>query len=105
MRLDEYVERVDPGRSLRLRGTDIGLEQIVARYRAGYDATRIRQDFPALSFEQIYGAITYYLHNKADVDAYVRCIEEHEPIQVGDTYAHEKITAVIRAHEHEWAMR
>jgi len=63
----------------------------------------IRRDFPDLSEEQIYAAIAYYLHNRSEVDAYVARIEEQHPIVIGSISADEKIQAVIRAHEHEWA--
>jgi hypothetical protein len=37
---------------------------------------RIRQNFPALSLEQVYGAIAFYLAHQADVDANIREGEE-----------------------------
>jgi len=31
----------------------------------------IAADFPALSLEQIHGAIAFYLHNRAEIDQYL----------------------------------
>jgi len=103
MELEDYLDICDDPRSVRVKGTKVGLEQLVVRYRRGFEAWRIRQDFPELSEEQIYAALAYYLHNKPQVDAIVTRIEEQQPIEIGDVSANEKIQAVIRAHEHEWA--
>lgn len=103
MELEDYLDIRDDPCSIRIRGTDVGLEQIVARYHAGFDMWRMRRDFPDLSEEQVYAAIAYYLHNRAEVDAYAARMEEQQPIMIGDISADEKIQAVIRAHEHEWA--
>lgn len=40
-------------------------------YLQGCTPEQIREHFPTLSLEQIYATITYYLHNKDDVDAYI----------------------------------
>ncbi|HST88900.1 MAG TPA: DUF433 domain-containing protein [Ktedonobacterales bacterium] len=103
MELEAYFDIRDDPRSIRIRDTSVGLEQIVARYHAGFDMWRMRRDFPDLSEEQVYAAIAYYLHNRPEVDAYVARIEEQQPIVIGDISADEKIHAIIRAHEHEWA--
>lgn|SRR5690242_4910864 len=103
MELEDYLDIRDDLCSIHIKGTNVGLERIVARYHAGFAVWRIRRDFPDLSEEQIYAAIAYYLHNRSEVDAYVARIEEQHPIVIGSISADEKIQAVIRAHEHEWA--
>jgi uncharacterized protein (DUF433 family) len=103
MEFEDYLDIRDDPCSIRIKGTSVGLEQIVARYHAGYAVWRVRKGFPALSEEQVYAAIAYYLHNRPEVDAYMARIEDQQSIVIGDTSADEKIQAVIRAHEHEWA--
>jgi hypothetical protein len=38
----------------------------------GQTAESITQSFPVLTLEQVYGAITLYLVNRPDIDAYLR---------------------------------
>ena len=71
-----YVHLHESG-ALRLIGTRIGIEAIVYEFREGRSPESIRQSYPILSLEEIYGAITFYLANKAEVDAYVKREEEH----------------------------
>lgn len=54
---------------IRIKGHRIGLEHVIERYHEGYSAEEIGQEFPGL--ELIYAAITYYLLNRAELDAYV----------------------------------
>ena len=64
-----YVEQHDGG--YWIKGTRVSLDSVVYRFLEGLSPESIQADcFPALTLEQVYGAITYYLHNKAEVDAY-----------------------------------
>jgi len=53
-------------------GTRVSLDSIVYAFLNGETAESIAQSFPVLDLEQVYGAITFYLANRADVDAYLR---------------------------------
>jgi uncharacterized protein (DUF433 family) len=70
MQLEDYLDFQGPD-VVRIKGHRIGLEHIVERYQEGYSPEEIGLDFPGLSLEKIYGVIAYYLHNQADVDAYI----------------------------------
>jgi uncharacterized protein (DUF433 family) len=70
MRLEDYFEFLDPD-VIRVKGHRIELEQIVELYHEGYSAEQIQLELPTLSLEEVYAALTYYLHNRAEVDAYV----------------------------------
>lgn len=65
-----YVEEHDGG--YWIAGTRVSLDSIVYRFWEGLSPESIAQSFPVLTLEQIYGAITYYLANQADVDAYLQ---------------------------------
>jgi uncharacterized protein (DUF433 family) len=62
-----YVEKRDGGHWIA--GTRISLDSIVYAFRRGASPEGIQRSFPLLSLEQIYGAITFYLGNQAEVDA------------------------------------
>ena len=66
-----YVEQHDGG--YWIAGTRISLDSIVYAYRDGFSPEGIvRECFPSLSFEQVYGAIAYYLANKSEIDSYLK---------------------------------
>jgi uncharacterized protein (DUF433 family) len=68
----EYIEEVEG--MYRITGSRVSLDSIVYAYWKGQTAESIGQSFPTLSLEQVYGAITYYLANRATIDAY---LEQH----------------------------
>jgi len=66
----EYVEKRNEG--YYLADTRVSLESVVYLFLDGYSPETIVDEFPTLSLEQVYGAITFYLANRADMDAYLR---------------------------------
>lgn len=52
-------------------GTRISLDSVVYSFLDGESPESISQNFPLLSLEQVYGAITFYLANREFVDAYL----------------------------------
>ncbi len=69
-----YVEQRDGG--YWVAGTRVSLDSIVCAFVQGETAESIAQSFPVLSLEQVYGAITFYLANRRDIDAYVASARE-----------------------------
>ncbi len=67
---EQYVEQRDG--VYWVAGTRVTLDSIVYAYWDGQTAESIAQSFPVLTHEQVYGAITFYLANQADVEAYLR---------------------------------
>ena len=64
-----YVEAREGGRYVR--GSRVSLDSIVYGFMDGQSAEAIAQAYPVLTLEQVYGALTYYLANRAEVDAYL----------------------------------
>lgn len=58
----------------RVGDTRVSLDSIVYAFLEGHTAESIQQSFPLLTLEQVYGAITYYLAHRGDIDAY---LQEH----------------------------
>ena len=56
---------------VRLKGFRIGIEHVVRSYHEGYTPEQITQEFPGVSLETVYAVLTYYLHNKKEVDEYI----------------------------------
>jgi uncharacterized protein (DUF433 family) len=64
-----YVEQRDG--SYMVVGTRVSLDSIVHGFVSGSSAETIAQAFPVLNLEQVYGAITFYLAHRDEVDRYL----------------------------------
>ena len=56
----------------RVGACDISLDSVVLAYQEGYSPEVIQQHFPALTLEEVYGAIVFYLANKEEVEEYLK---------------------------------
>src|SRR5205809_4113033 len=66
-----YVQRNEDG-AMRVGRLDISLDSVVIAFQQGYSPEMIQQMYPALTLEEVYGAITFYLANRSEVDDYLR---------------------------------
>jgi uncharacterized protein (DUF433 family) len=65
----EYIK--ERGGNYYVADTRISLDSIVHAFRRGESPETICQNFKLLQLEEVYGAITYYLANQAEIDAYL----------------------------------
>ena len=65
----EYVEQKEG--AYRVGGTRVSLDSVVYGFQSGESPECIQQSFPALTLEQVYGAIAYYLAHKTQIDEYL----------------------------------
>lgn len=70
MRLEDYFEFLSPD-DIRIKGHRIGIDDVLYYYLEGYTPEEIAANLPSLSLEEIHATITYYLHNRSEVDAYL----------------------------------
>ena len=70
MQLEDYFEFLDPD-DIRIKGHRIGIDDVLAFYLDGYSPEEIAANLPTLSLEKIHATITYYLHNRSEIDAYL----------------------------------
>jgi uncharacterized protein (DUF433 family) len=69
-----YVEQRDQG--YWISSSRVSLESVVFAFLDGLSPETIASEcFPILSLEQVYGAITYYLSHRQEVDAYLKQVE------------------------------
>ena len=78
--------------------TRISLDSIVYAFRQGLLPESIAQSYPLLNLEQVYGAITFYLANQSDIDAYLISDEQAfdampQPLEVDAPALHQKLIA------------
>ncbi len=79
--------------TVRLTGSRITFDTLVAAFKRGNTAEQIHDSFPSLSLAHIYGAIAWYLNHQAEAEDYLKEREaeaeavrreiESQPEQVG----------------------
>ena len=69
-----YVETRNGG--YYVSGTRVSLDSVVYAFRRGASPETIRNSFPTLTLEQVYGAIAFYLSKQAEIDEYLSKSEE-----------------------------
>jgi len=62
---------VDKHGAVRVGGTRVTLDSVVAAFQSGATAEEISQQFPTLALADVYEVIAYYLRHQVDVDAYL----------------------------------
>src|SRR6266487_1001943 len=70
-----YV-RVDEHGAMRIGNSRVLLDSIVAGFEQGHSPETLQQQYPALSLEEVYGAITYYLAHTDEVHTYLKRQDE-----------------------------
>ena len=82
----QYIEKIND--VYRIAGTRVSLDSIVYAFWRGQTAESIAQSFPLLTLEQVYGALTFYLANKSQIDSYLK--KARMEFEVMCEAAHEK---------------
>lgn len=70
MKLEDYFTFLSPD-DIRIKGHRIGIDNVLFYFLDGYSPEEIQAIYPDLSSEAIYATITYYLHNRIEIDAYL----------------------------------
>jgi uncharacterized protein (DUF433 family) len=58
--------------TIRIGSTRVTLDTLIAVFNQGATPEAIVQRFPILDLKAVYAVATYYLQNRAEVDAYLR---------------------------------
>ena len=66
----DYIEIRNGG--YYVADTRVSLDSVVYAFLRGESPEGIAESFPALSLEQIFGALAYYVANRPEVDRYLR---------------------------------
>ena len=66
---NNYVNVIDG--AYRITDTRVSLDSIVYDYLSGLSPESITDNFDTLSLEQVYGAITFYLSHRDEVDQHL----------------------------------
>jgi uncharacterized protein (DUF433 family) len=66
----EYVEQREGG--YYVAGSRVSLDSVAYAFLRGESPEGIVESFPALSLEQVFGAVAFYLAHRETIDAYLR---------------------------------
>lgn len=73
--LEDYLDFTS-AEDWRLKDHRVGIEDVILPYLEGYAAEEIAANLPEVGLEQIHGVMAYYLHNRRQVDEYMRGLAE-----------------------------
>ena len=99
MNQPNYIEQRD--KSYWIRDTRVSLDSVVYRFLEGLSPETIQADcFPTLTLDQVYGAISYYLANRIEIDRYLKASDEEyenfrERIRAQYPEAHRRLDAIL----------
>ena len=65
----EYIEQRDG--QYYVSGTRVSLDSLIHAFHRGESPETICQNFELMHLEEVYGAIAYYLANRASIDMYL----------------------------------
>jgi uncharacterized protein (DUF433 family) len=65
----EYVNLSEG--AYRIADTRVSLDSLVYLFREGMSAESMAESYPALTLEQVHGALAFYLANQKGIDAYL----------------------------------
>ncbi len=68
---DPIPLHVDADGVVRVAGTRVTLDTLVAAFQEGATAETIADQYPSLQLADVYSVLGYYLHHQADVTAYL----------------------------------
>jgi uncharacterized protein (DUF433 family) len=63
---------------IRIKGHRIGIEDVLNYYLEGFAPEEIQANLPTLSLEEIHATITYYLHQRSQVDLYLKKLQKNK---------------------------
>lgn len=69
---DKSYVRTDEQGALRVGRTDVLLDCVLAAWQQGHSPEAIKSQYPAMSTEEVYGAITWCLAHPGEMDQYRR---------------------------------
>jgi uncharacterized protein (DUF433 family) len=65
----EYVKRIEG--VYRVGDTRVSLDSLVYLFREGMSVESMVESYPALTLEDVHGALAFYLANESEIDTYL----------------------------------
>lgn len=89
-----------------LSGSRVSLDSVVYGFLNGESPETIRDNFPTLSLEQVYGAVAFYLAHQTEVDDYLKSKNEaYETARRSQTHVSSELRTRIKQSREQLARR
>lgn len=96
----EYVKKIEG--VYRVGDTRVSLDSLVYLFREGMSVESMVESYPALTLEEVHGALPYYLANQEEIDAYLAEGERvSESQHAHSRSANAELIAKLRRARHE----
>lgn len=69
---DHVPLHTDADGVIRVGGTRVTLDTVIAAFKKGYTPAEIVEDFDTLALDDVQGVIAYYLQHQGEVESYLR---------------------------------
>lgn len=99
--------KMDEHGAIRVSGTRVTLDTVIARYHQGDSPEAIHEGFDVLPLHDIYAVIAYYLANHDELDAYLQHREEEaernrQDVEATYTPEQKAFNERVRSHRAVW---
>ena len=101
MKEEKHYVRLDEHGAMRIGNSRVMLDSIVAGFEQGHSPETLQQQYPTLSLEEVYGAITYYLAHPDEVHTYLK--RQHELWEAGRAKSATRSSPVVERLRALWA--
>lgn len=88
------IHLAERGRVYRIGDTRVSLDTLIGAYNDGYGPEEIQIQFPTLELADIHAVISYYLHNRREVDEYLTAREQEAERTIQQIRANSKLTDI-----------
>ena len=96
----EYVTKSEG--LYRVAGTRVSLDSLIYLFREGVSAESMVESYPALTLEQVHGALAFYLANQKEMDDYLAAGEQLAQLhQEASRRTNAELIAKLRRARHE----
>jgi uncharacterized protein (DUF433 family) len=106
MKLEDYFDFLAPN-DIRVKGTRVGIETILSDYmESSLFPEQIAARYWTLSLEQVYATLTYYWHNREQVEAYLHSVyteleRQRQEQELHPSPAVERLRELARQHDQQ----
>jgi uncharacterized protein (DUF433 family) len=70
-RLETIVLEMEPDGVIRIGGTRVPLETVIAAFQDGATPEEIVQQYPSIPLGDVYQVVGYYLSHRAEIESYL----------------------------------
>jgi uncharacterized protein (DUF433 family) len=77
IKLEDYFE-FHSADDIRLKGHRVNIEDVLNYYLEGYTPEEINVNLPTLDLEKIHATITFYLHERSQIELYLKRVEKRQ---------------------------